>query len=44
MGAPAIEAMLAEGEGLARPAEPGAAGAADDAERPTGPRLRVVGE
>jgi diguanylate cyclase (GGDEF)-like protein len=42
MGAAAIEAMLAEGEGLARPVEPDhvADGTATDG----GPRLRVVGE
>jgi diguanylate cyclase (GGDEF)-like protein len=39
MGAAAIEAMLAEGEGLARPTEP------DQVEEPdAAPRLRVVGE
>ena len=38
MGAAAIEALLAEGDGLARPAEPSGA-----AEAEVGPRLRVVG-
>ncbi len=39
MGAAAVEILLAEGDGLARPAEPQTS---DDAE-PDGPRLRIVG-
>jgi len=41
MGAPAIEALLAEGQGLARPVELDREAAARDPE--TGPHLRVVG-
>jgi EAL domain-containing protein (putative c-di-GMP-specific phosphodiesterase class I) len=41
MGAAAIEAMLAEGEGLARPIEPDQL---EEPERETARRLRVVGE
>jgi len=40
MGAAAVEALLAEGEGLARPLEPDRAAGSTDA----GPFLRVVGE
>ena len=44
MGAAAIEALLAEGDGLARPIEPAGAGAADAAgAQEAAPRLRVVG-
>jgi diguanylate cyclase (GGDEF)-like protein len=42
MGAAAIEAMLAEGEGLARPVEP--EHVADGTVTDGGPRLRVVGD
>jgi diguanylate cyclase (GGDEF)-like protein len=41
MGAAAIEALLAEGEGLARPTEPDQL---QESDRDAAPRLRVIGE
>jgi hypothetical protein len=43
MGPAAIEALLAEGDGLARPMEPAATAAVDDDRDAPPPRLRIVG-